>query len=124
MASDYRVGLGPNVPLASLVKLKPQPRSTGTQYASEDYSGNGIVIRQGLYIELIYDLLPNKTVYQAVLTDFGLESDTQSTITLYARDEIFDSVRFVGVAIRPMVSWERFYPRDITILVRQLEVLP
>lgn len=119
--SDYRVKEGINVPLASLVVITPQPSSTGLQYTREEYSGNGLVVREGPFIEFHFNVLGSKALYQTVLTFFGLHNVSATRlVTIYARDEKFDYQRYSGLAIRPMVTWERYFPRDIIILVRNL----
>ena len=119
--STYRVSTGHDVALGSLTVLSPQPSSAGLQYAAEEYGADGTVNRQGAYVELRYELLADKSEYQTILTNFGLLNAASAAVTVYVRDENYDWARMNGTAIKPPANWERFFPRSITILVRNLE---
>lgn len=123
--SDYRVADGSNVALGSLTVLSPQPRSTGIQYTRREYAADGTPILEGAYINLIWDVLGSVAQYQALLTTFGLLNTTTNAVTVYIRNENFDYVRKNGVAIKPQigegVEWSNYFPRSLTILVRNLE---
>jgi hypothetical protein len=68
---------------------------------------------------------PYPAQYQAILTAFGLLSADSNDVTVYVRNDVYDFVRMNGKAIKPKpgagVQWQRPFPRNITILVRDLE---
>ena len=123
----YRVKTGHDQSLESLVNISPQPRSGGVRYTRRTYGGDGTVYTVGAYVELEFDLLGSATQYQALLKQFGLDESLTAAVTLYARDDTFAWKRYNGLAIRPEtgrdVTWDRYFPRRITILVRNLEVI-
>lgn len=122
--SDYRVADGFNVALGSLTVLSPQPSSAGIQYARQSFTADGTPIKEGAFVELVWNVLGTKTQYQSLLTAFGLLSADSNDVTVYVRNDRFDYVRMNGKAIAPLpqngVSWEMPFPRNITILVRDL----
>ena len=123
--SDYRVADGSDVALGSLTVLNPQPHSTGIQYTRIGYAADGTPILEGPYITLVWDILGSKTQYQSLLTAFGLSSATTNDVTVYIRDVNFDYVRMNGKAIKPQigegVEWKSYFPRNLSILIRDLE---
>lgn len=122
--SDYRVADGINVPDGSMTVLNPQPSSVGMQFTRQSFAGDGTPINEGPFLEVVYDVLESKTQYQAVLTAFGLLSADSNIVTFKGRDGEFDFTRFNGRAIKPYpengVQWRRPFPRNITILIRDL----
>jgi hypothetical protein len=122
--SDYRVHTGTSVALVSLTVLSPQPMSTGIQSTRRDYSGNGFgVIDQGLYVELVWEVMKDATAYQALLTTFGLASTLSAIVTVNCRDDQYAYHRYNGIAIRPAAAWSQFRPRNVTILIRDLVLI-
>lgn len=123
--TTYRVADGFNVALGSLTVLVPQPASAGIQYARQSFAADGTPIKEGPFVELVWNVLGTKTQYQSVLNYFGLFNADSNDVTVYVRDERFDYVRMNGKAIKPLpengVQWRRPFPRNITILVRDLE---
>jgi len=123
--STYRVADGSDVALESLTVLDPQPASRGIQYTDQTLSLNGTPTKQGAYVELVWNVVASVTEYQSILTDFGLLSADYNDVTVYVRDEEFDFVRKNGRAIKPLpgrgVDWRMPFPRDLVILVRDLE---
>lgn len=121
--TTYRVYPVQGTALASLVVLDPQPRSPGVQATSVTYGPNGTVTQQGLYVPLIWDVLKDATQVDAILADFGLHTATSRGVTIYARDQRYVWKRYSGVAILPNANWDRYRPRNIEIIVRNLEQL-
>jgi hypothetical protein len=123
--SDYRVADGSDVVLGSLTVLSPQPRSTGIEYTRRSYAADSTPILEGPFINLVWDVLGSKTEYQAILTTFGLSSATTNDVTVYIRNANFDYVRMNGKAIKPQIGegieWANYFPRNMTILIRDLE---
>jgi hypothetical protein len=122
--SDYRVADGFNVALVSLTVLSPQPASAGIQYARQSFAIDGTPINEGPFVELVWSVLGTKAQYQSIINSFGLFNADSNDVTVYIRDTRFDYVRMNGKAIKPVpgngVNWLRPFPRNITILVRDL----
>ncbi len=122
--STYRVKDGWNEALEDLVVISPQPTSDGIKPTRRTYAANGAVYDEGLYVELQFNVLNNASAYQSLLNQFGIQSSTTNEVTVYVRDATFAWVRMNGLAVRPEmgrdVRWNRFFPRDVTILVRDL----
>lgn len=125
--TTYRAKTGTGVALESLTVLSPQPRSVGLQYTRRSYAADGSVVQEGPYVDLVWDVLDDATAYTAILTVFGLHNATQAAVTVYIRNERYAWVRYNGVALLPEVgsdaSWQRFFLRDVRIVVRNLEVV-
>lgn len=124
--SDYRAATGSDIALGSLTVLSPQPRSEGLKYTRVTYSANGVAYPEGAYVELVWDYLADASEYSTVLTVFGLNAADSALVTVYVRNDLFASVRYNGRAVRPHIgqsaAWEQMFPRNVTILVRDLEV--
>lgn len=121
--TTYRVAEGSNIALVSLTVLSPQPRSEGVRATRRDFIADGSIVEQGLYVELVYDVLNDVTEYQAVLAFFGLDTADSAAVTIYARNALFNFVRYNGRAVRPEPSWQQFFPRNVVILVKNLQVV-
>lgn len=123
--TTYKVGLGWNVPLGSLTTIVPQPHCEGIKYARTTYTASGGVVREGPYVELVWAALGDASMYQSLLNQFGLQSATTSQVTVYIRDERWQDVRKNGVALLPVVGdslhWRDLFPRDVVILIRDLQ---
>lgn len=122
--STYRVAVGHDVVLGSLVDVTPQPSTEGIKTVRRTYAADGTVHEDGKYIELDFNVLGNVAMYQSVLTAFGVKDVLTEDVTVYIRNEVFDWVRMNGTAVRPEVGqdvqWRRYFPRNITILVKNL----
>ena len=120
----YKVADGHNVALESLTTVAPQPASEGIKPTRRTHSASGAVLDEGRYIELQFNIVGGVTAYQALLDLFGVKTAVTNQVTVYVRDETFAWVRMNGTAVRPEpgrdVQWRRFFPRNITILVRDL----
>lgn len=123
--STYKVADGHSVPAESLVTVDPQPRSEGIRCARRSYGAAGSVYDEGRYIELVFSMLPDAATYRSVLQQFGVQATLTNAVTVLVRDETFSWVRMNGTAVRPEpgrdVRWREFFPRDVVILVRDLE---
>jgi len=123
--STYRVADGHDVALESLTALDPQPHTEGIKPTRRTYSADGSVYDEGRYVEFLYSMLPDATTYQSVLSAFGVQSARTNDVTVYVRDETFAWVRMNGTAVRPEpgqdVRWSQYFPRDVTVRVRDLE---
>lgn len=122
--SDYRVADGFNIPYASMTVLVPQPSSVGLQHTRQSFAADGTPINEGLFAEVVWNVLGTKSQYQSILNSFGLFNAYFNDVTVYIRDDRFDYGRYNGRAIKPLpengVQWRRPFPRNITILVRDL----
>lgn len=125
--SDYRVKTGHDEDLVDLVRLQPQPTSTGVQVTRRVASGDGTIHDQGLYLELIWPMRESESDYLALLTAFGLHNQATAAVTVHARDQRWQYRRYNGLAVLPEMGagarWANYFPRNITILIRNLEPL-
>lgn len=124
--ADYRIATGHNVALEELDPITPEPGSEGVRPARRTYAADGSVHEENLYIELVWDHVASASEYQSLLTQFGLASADVAAVTLYAPGQDYQMQRFNGEAVRPEVGRDvrrrGYFIRDVTILVRQLEV--
>lgn len=124
----YQVGLGWDIPLDDLVVLNPQPRSPNMGVVRRAYVVSTVpgVIDQKTFVPLLYSGLGSAVQWRAVATQFGLEVWNVKTakVTVYVRDFEYSWVRKNGIAVRPLIrggiEWRDFFPRDITIIVKEL----
>jgi len=123
--SSYRVADGHDVALESLNVLDPQPRSEGIKPTRRTFGGDGTPYDEAKYVELLYSMVSSATEYQSILSAFGVQNAGSNEVTVYVRDETFAWTRQNGLAIRPQpgqdVRWSNYFPRDVVILVRDLE---
>lgn len=98
--------------------------SEGVKPTRRQPAADGSIVDEGLYVELEWTLLEDADAYLALLTTFGLHDALTNEVTVYVRDQRWVYVRFNGIAVRPELgrdaSWSSF-PRNITILVKNLE---
>ena len=124
--TQYLVGVGTDLVTGSLNVIAPQPRSKGLEYKRWVEAMDGTRYATGPYIELQWDLLQGATEYLALLTSFGVHVGISSSVSIYAKNDIYAWQYFNGLAMRPRVGhevqWTRYFPRRITILVKALEV--
>jgi len=122
----YKVATGLDIPLVSLVSMVPQPRSEGIKVTQRSFASSGAISNQGLYIELEWTMLTTDEEYQTLLTAFGLLASYYAAVTVYIPTDTFVSARYNGIAIRPEIGKDarrtNYFVRDVTILVRDLEV--
>lgn len=117
---------GHNVALVSLVNVVPQPHSTGIECTRRSYAADGSVLDEGRFIHLEFDLVQGPTMYVALLTLFGVNNNLTCAVTVLIPDERLAFIRYNGTAVRPSPGKDmrqtRFFPRNITILVKDLAV--
>lgn len=122
--STYKVADGSDVALESLNDLSRQPTSDGIKSTRRTYSANSSVYDEAKYVELRFSAIDSVTVYQTLLGEFGVQSALTNAVTVYVRDETFAWVRMNGTAVRPEpgrdVRWDNYFPRNVTILVKDL----
>lgn len=127
MASDYRVATGHDVALVSLNVINPQPAGGGVMVVQRNIGADGTVHEIGKWARLEWNVLDSATEYLAVLTAFGLHNALTASVTVYIRNEFFAYARYNATATRPQmqsqVRWENFFPRDISIILKELEAL-
>lgn len=121
----YKVkNTGFDVALVDLVNVVPQPRSDGIQTTRRTTGADGSVYDEGRFIELEFALVQNGTMYVALLTLFGVQNDLFNDVTVLIPDERLTFTRYNGTAVRPQPGRDmrqtRFFPRNITILVKDL----
>jgi hypothetical protein len=124
--TQYLVGVGTDLVTGSLNIISPQPRTKGLEYKRWVEAMDGTRYATGPYIEFEWDLLQGATEYQALLTSFGINVSTSANVSIYARDSTYTWRYYNGKAMQPRVghevTWIRYFPRRITILVKNLEV--
>jgi hypothetical protein len=122
--TTYKVKTGHDQALISLVAVAPQPMSEGIKPTRRTFAADGAVYDEARYVELEFSNVGSVTAYQALLTQFGILSVTSFDVTVYVRSETFAWVRMNGTAVRPEpgreVQWRRFFPRNVTILIKDL----
>jgi hypothetical protein len=125
--STYRVKTGHGAALVDLVALSPQPRSEGVMATQRTHAASGLVYEQALFVRLEWNVLGDAADYLAVLTAFGLASASQANVTIYARNQRYAWQRYNGVSVLPEVgrdvTWDRSFPRGISVIVRDLVAL-
>lgn len=126
--SDYRVATGHDVALGSLTVLDPQPSSPGIQPTRRSYAASGQVKDEGPYVRLIWTAVADDAEYRTILNYFGMNGlplTYTNNVTVYVRNELFNYARKNGLAVLPEmgrdVNWRDYFPRDVTIIVKNLE---
>lgn len=121
----YKIAVGNNITDTggNFTLLNPQPKSIGVRATRRTVSADGTVYEEGLYIELMYNVLDDATLYRTIIGQFGLTNVLKCPVTIICRDHLYNTGRYNGNAIRPEVgkdnNWS-YFPKDITILVRDL----
>lgn len=121
--SDYRIKEGHGQALIDLVAISPQPRSAGVQATRRTYAADGTIHDEGLHVQLVYDVLETATALDDLLDQFGLDVATTANVTIYAPNQLHVYTRYNGLAVRPEVSRNNYWLRDVTIVVRDLTAL-
>ena len=121
---DYRVGWGHDLPLGSLTLLAPQPRSTGVEATVRRYSGSGQIFEEGLYVQLLWDVVGSASQYDSLLAQWDFFVTPTRAVTVYIPNPTLHYNRYNGIAVRPETGRDmrvdRFYVRNVVILVRDL----
>lgn len=124
--TNYLVGIGTDLVTGSLNIIAPQPKTKGLEYKRWVVAMDGTEYATGPFIRMEWDLLQGATEYLALLTSFGVHVGISSSVSIYARNDTFVWKYYNGVAMRPRINqeatWIRYFPRRITILVKNLEV--
>ena len=127
--SNYRVATGHGVALVSLNLFVPQPRCPGgVQSTLRTYGTSGKVHQTGLFAELLWNMLPSATVYQAILTQCGLSATVlESSVTVNLRNGVYTYARYNALAILPEpgkeITQDDYFFRNLTLLLRNLVAL-
>jgi hypothetical protein len=123
----YRVKDTHDQTLTENEDVVPQPRTTGVRVTRRSHSVSGGLKDEFLYVEMLFSSLESVTQYQAVLTQFGVLSAMTNEVTIMCRDAALRWKRYNGTAVRPQqgvdVQWSRYFPRDVVMLVRDLELI-
>lgn len=123
--TEYKAAVGHNVAEISLTPLDPQPRSMGIRPTRRAHPISGKSYEDALYVELEYSVLEDADQYEDVLEYFGLDDADEENVTVYVRDERWQWVRKNGIAHRPEIGkdarWQDYFPRNIVILITDLE---
>lgn len=125
---NYKVGIGHDLTLVDMVDIVPQPRTeTTTAPVQRNDTISGVVHEQGLWIPLQWSMLDPASQYQALLEQFGLDTDLSCDVTVYVPNFEYVFTLYNGKAIRPEqgVDIRRTdqFIRDVTIRIIQLEAI-
>jgi hypothetical protein len=111
--------------LVDLVDVSPQPTSEGIKPTRRTFAADGSVYDESLYTEWVFSALESVTMYQSVLTQLGIINQLTNEVTIYTRNRAFGWVRMNGIVVMPEpgrdLKWEMPFPRDIVILIKDLE---
>ena len=122
--TQYLVAIGASQDIGDMDPVAPQPSTIGVQYARTVWAADGTRYATGPYVEFMFDLVQGTTAYQALLTQFGVNASLKAAVSIYARDETYTWRYYNGVAYQPVVgddvTWTRYFPRRIKILIRDL----
>lgn len=123
----YAVADGHDIPASFLTSVTPQPARGFVRVTRRTHSANGKVKDEALYAELEFSGLGSVAEYQSVLTQFGIKTATENEVTVNIRDQALRWRRYNGKAVRPRMAedahWESYFPRNIKILIKELELL-
>lgn len=123
---SYLLGQGHDIAYDDLVVIDPQPRSKGLQYARTTFAASGAVVREGRWLELEWSVIESDAAYDDLLEQFGLDLETSAPVTVWVPGPRRIWQRFNGTAIRPATSesmtHENYFIRDVTILIRDMEL--
>lgn len=125
--ADYKVAVGHDVALISLVKIDPEPTGDPVAPVQRQYSASGKIHEDAEFLRLHWDHIDSPTEYLALLTLFGLHDSHQEEVTIYCRDPRLVWTRYNGLAILPEVGvdakWSNFFLRDVDMYIVDLQGL-
>ena len=123
MATTYQVADGHDSE-GSFADIDPQPKCEGIRVTRRTHNPDGTITDEAPYVEFIFNMIPDVTAYQSILTQFGLLAATTNEVTVKVRDQTFASVNKNGTAVQPEIGrdarWNNYFPRNIVVLVRDL----
>lgn len=122
MSSNYRVIVGHGLDYEDTELIVPQPSSKGVEVTERSFGADGTVHDRGAFIVLEWGLLQGASSYLTLMTQFGLHTSKKSSVTAWLRDDLFVWRLYEGYAIRPQQRWGNYFPREIRIVIRDLEV--
>lgn len=128
--SDYRISsTGHGVALWSLTVCPIQPTAEAVQATRRTFAATGRPYDEGLYVEWVWSVIETPSQLLTVLGYFGmggLPITYTKEVTIYTRNELYSYIRYNGLAVFPQLGrdlrWKNFFPRDLTMLIRDLEV--
>ena len=117
------VGIGHGLALGSLVPFVVEPQTgNGVQYAQRDVGADGTIHERGLHAVLLWPLLETEADLIAVLTQLGLEedSDQRAAVSVYlpTRRRIFHV--YNAWAIFPATVPFAYFPQSLRIMLNRL----
>ena len=117
------VGIGHDLALGSLVAFAVDPQTgNGVQYAQRDVGADGAIFERGAFCPLLWPLLETEADLIAVLTQLGLEedSDQRAAVSVYlpTRRRIWHV--YNAWAIFPATVSFAFWPQNLRIMLNQL----
>lgn len=122
-----RVDTGHDVPLVSLDPIIPVPSTSPVTPVKRDWGAGGGIYDQGSYVCLRWEMVESEDEYLDLLTLFNLHTGNFEAVTVYVKDERLQWYRYNGYAQLPLpgadMDWKNFFPRDIEIVIVDLEKL-
>lgn len=122
----YKMALGWDVAegsMAAIVVQQPQVDIVGPVVRS--YGGGGAIWEQGLFTCYHFSMVESETEWLTILTQFALNSEDTSEVTILAKNNRLSLVRWNAVAQVPEgnqdIKWSNFFPRDMAIYFVDLE---
>ncbi len=123
----YSIAAGHSVPLLNLIPLNPQPQGDPVTPVVRTYGASGVVHERGQFCELHWNVLDSPADVQSLLQQLGLEAAFTASVTMTLRDHAFTFRRYNCTAVRPEpgrdLRWNQYFPRDFTLLLKDLEQL-
>lgn len=124
MSDVYKVATGHNVLEEDMTAVLQQPEVEPVQVVERHYGIDGTYYDEGLYVRYHFGVIESATLYQSILTQFGLVAATVAAVTVFARNDTLTWTKYNGYAHRPQpgvdAKWSRFFWQDIDIYVTDL----
>lgn len=122
---DYRIGIGHDLDLADMQKLVPQPHVSGIKITRRSHGHANKIKDDFLYTDLLFNILGGINGFRAVLDQLGLLDDIEVDITITLKNNSLEWGKYNAIAVRPQqgedVEWSNFFPRNIVILIKEIE---
>lgn len=117
------IGLGSGLALGALVPFVVEPNiPDGVAYAQRDFGGDLTVHEQGAFCVLQWAVIDGVDDLDALLTQLGLEEDTdqRAAITAYLPTKRRIWHVYDGWAIMPQTLTYQFFPTNLRVMLNAL----
>lgn len=120
---DFMIATNWNQPEVNLNPFVPyQPLTPGLQITRRTFTPNGVK-DEGPFIRFTWGMV-NETQFQAMLSQWGLLTELEGPVTLYAQDLNYNWTRLNGTAIRPLNEGRRgFFLPNVPLLVKNIHAV-